>query len=122
MNYDKIKKSLESYVLKISNGIFDFVVVDLSYHNCCGCGNTHTGFKIEVVVNFSKISSDIDYYSYENYFEDLFYKDIVTFFKMLNPNSKFAEFRRNFAKFCRNVAVRFLLTKDLFVFFQNSKT
>lgn len=89
MNYDKIKKSLESYVLKISNGIFDFVVVDLSYHNCCGCGNTHTGFKIEVVVNFSKISSDIHYFSYENYFEDLFYKDIVTFFKMLNPNSKF---------------------------------
>lgn len=89
MNYDKIKKSLESYVLKISNGIFDHVDIELSYFDCCGCGKIHSGFKINVVVNYSKLDNNINYSSYEEYFENLYYKDILTFFKMLSPNSKF---------------------------------
>lgn len=89
MNYDKIKKSIETYILKISEGVFDQVDVDLTYHNCCSCKKQHVGYKINVVVNFSKLPNDINHYSYENYFEDFYYKDILTFFKMLSPNSKF---------------------------------
>jgi hypothetical protein len=89
MNYEKIKISLETYIKKISEGVFNSVSIDLSYHKCCSCNEDHLGLKINVDVDYSKIEKVDEYRFYEWYFEDKYYKDIKMFFNLLSPKSKF---------------------------------
>jgi len=89
MNYEKIKISLETYIKKISEGVFNSVSIDLSYHKCCSCGEDHVGLTVNVDVDYSKIEKIDGYRYYEWFFEDKYYKDIKMFFNLLSPNSKF---------------------------------